>query len=560
MSVGDREKSDITNQESNSELPIVDVLFKVVDDLCLEVEQHKCDGTCSSDEQCSEAIMLNARLTARLGARIRELRAARAQNVRALLHEYSWNFDTARFKSPVALKNFRTALRVVRQVCDSDNVQSSVKSKPTSLTAWECQKCSFANKPDFLMCEMCLQQRPSTNVLNVETPASPTQKRHSRSTSSSLLTDDGSNLEWQQEVGALGQRLDACDCEGEWVPATVIEAKFNSATGRLEKLFISYELWDPKWDEWVAVPSDRIAPFKSHRMQYRWPPGAHLRPEFDSSSYSHFRKLLKTENTRRPPEISDKAPGPGSEIRCTVPETPSAVVSEGEKISDIPPNKTIANDEMIEAVTKSLAASNLSNPESKSQLAKSSDILACSISDLVDQDYVIAEFSDLSPASSNASPTDLTRPTHSGDPEFTLSPTVVPESVLGPVGDPGSDMSPSRVPGSDLGPSGVSEFDIGTSGVESGMNPSGVESGLNQSGVESSLKPSGVVSGLDPTGVESGLNPSVPSLIDESAVIVQEPSGEDEEWDMLPEVAPEVKIQAQPLIDSCYFGPKGEPA
>eukprot|EP01083_Nonionella_stella_P280909 955843_1 len=539
MSVGDREKSDITTQESNSELPIVDVLFKVVDDLCLELEQHKCDGTCSSDEQCSEAIMLNARLTTTLGARIRELRAARAQNVRALLHEYSWNFDRARFKSPVALKNFRTALRVVRQVCDSDNVQSSVKSKPTSLTAWECQKCSFANKPDFLMCEMCLQQRPSTNV---ETPASPTQKRHSHSTSSSLLTDDGSNLEWQQEVGALGQRLDACDCEGEWVPATVIEAKFNSATGRLEKLFISYELWDPKWDEWVAVPSDRIAPFKSHRMQYRWPPGAHLRPEFDSSSYSHFRKLLKTENTRRAPEISDNTPEPGSEIHGTVPETPSVVVYECEKLSDIPPNKTIANDEMIEAVTKSLAASNLSNPESKSQLAKSSDILACSISDLVDQDYVIAEFSDLSPASSNASPTDLTRPTHSGDPEFTLSPTVVPESVLGPVGDPGSDMSPSRVPGSDLSPSGVSEFDIGTSGVESGLKPNGVESCLN------------------PSDVGSGLNPGGPSLIDESPVIVLEVEQTDEEWDMLPEVAPEVKLQAQPLIDSCYFGPKSEPA
>ena len=58
----------------------------------------------------------------------------------------------------------------------------------------------------------------------------------------------------------VGQWIDVKDTEGYWLEAQVIEK-------RPMEIKIHYNSWEDRWDEWLGVESDRIAPFRTYTIQ-----------------------------------------------------------------------------------------------------------------------------------------------------------------------------------------------------------------------------------------------------------------------------------------------------
>lgn len=62
----------------------------------------------------------------------------------------------------------------------------------------------------------------------------------------------------------VGQWVDALDTVGSWLEATVL-AYEERADGRA-RVYITYNGWPPRWDEWIDADSPRLAPFRVHSM------------------------------------------------------------------------------------------------------------------------------------------------------------------------------------------------------------------------------------------------------------------------------------------------------
>ena len=57
-----------------------------------------------------------------------------------------------------------------------------------------------------------------------------------------------------------GQWIDVKDTIEQWLEAQVIDVKEN-------KVFVHYNGWGTRWDEWIEMDSDRIRPFRYHTRQ-----------------------------------------------------------------------------------------------------------------------------------------------------------------------------------------------------------------------------------------------------------------------------------------------------
>jgi hypothetical protein len=58
----------------------------------------------------------------------------------------------------------------------------------------------------------------------------------------------------------IGQWVDVKDTIDQWLEAQVIDVKEN-------KVYIHYNGWGTRWDEWIDMDSDRIMPFRYHTKQ-----------------------------------------------------------------------------------------------------------------------------------------------------------------------------------------------------------------------------------------------------------------------------------------------------
>jgi len=58
----------------------------------------------------------------------------------------------------------------------------------------------------------------------------------------------------------IGEWIDVRDASGQWIEGQIINHYG-------EYVYIHYNGWDNRWNEWISVNSDRIMPFRSHTVQ-----------------------------------------------------------------------------------------------------------------------------------------------------------------------------------------------------------------------------------------------------------------------------------------------------
>lgn len=60
----------------------------------------------------------------------------------------------------------------------------------------------------------------------------------------------------------IGQWVDVKDSVNQWLEAQVIKVNESEM-----KVFVHYNGWSSRWDEWIDMKSDRIALFRTHTVQ-----------------------------------------------------------------------------------------------------------------------------------------------------------------------------------------------------------------------------------------------------------------------------------------------------
>jgi RNA binding activity-knot of a chromodomain len=82
----------------------------------------------------------------------------------------------------------------------------------------------------------------------------------------------------------VGQWVDVKDTIDQWLEAQVIDIKDN-------KVYIHYNGWGTRWDEWISMDSNRIMPFRFHTKQtsiYNYnSPFPNVKPDANVSVYNH---------------------------------------------------------------------------------------------------------------------------------------------------------------------------------------------------------------------------------------------------------------------------------
>lgn len=58
----------------------------------------------------------------------------------------------------------------------------------------------------------------------------------------------------------LGQWIDAKDTIDQWLEAEITDIREN-------EIFIHYNGWGRRWDEWIDMNSQRLAPFRTYTVQ-----------------------------------------------------------------------------------------------------------------------------------------------------------------------------------------------------------------------------------------------------------------------------------------------------
>lgn len=76
----------------------------------------------------------------------------------------------------------------------------------------------------------------------------------------------------------LGQWLDVKDTVNQWLEATVLDIDYRD-----RKVFVHYNGWPQRWDEWITFNSPRIAPFRSRTTH------SSLGPHFNPTPNNHVR-------------------------------------------------------------------------------------------------------------------------------------------------------------------------------------------------------------------------------------------------------------------------------
>jgi hypothetical protein len=84
-----------------------------------------------------------------------------------------------------------------------------------------------------------------------------------------------------------GQWVDVKDTIDQWLEAQVIDV-------RDDRVYIHYNGWGNRWDEWIEVNSPRIRPFRYHTRQsdsIHQSPFPNLRPDADVNLQSNLRDM-----------------------------------------------------------------------------------------------------------------------------------------------------------------------------------------------------------------------------------------------------------------------------
>ena len=64
----------------------------------------------------------------------------------------------------------------------------------------------------------------------------------------------------------VGQWVDAKDTIDQWLEGQVIQVNENN------QVYIHYNGWGSRWDEWIDINSPRLSPFRTHSIQYPYSP------------------------------------------------------------------------------------------------------------------------------------------------------------------------------------------------------------------------------------------------------------------------------------------------
>lgn len=91
-----------------------------------------------------------------------------------------------------------------------------------------------------------------------DSPATPEHATMSTEPPSAPVTPVGMHAYGQDVQFYVGQWLDVKDTVAQWLEATVMEVDSES-----RRMFIHYNGWPVRWDEWIDFDSNRIAPFRS---------------------------------------------------------------------------------------------------------------------------------------------------------------------------------------------------------------------------------------------------------------------------------------------------------
>ena len=70
--------------------------------------------------------------------------------------------------------------------------------------------------------------------------------------------DEEEKVEWKRKF-FVGQWLDVKDTVNQWLEATILRISDT-------RLYITYNGWPSRWDEWIEHTSDRIAPFRTKTL------------------------------------------------------------------------------------------------------------------------------------------------------------------------------------------------------------------------------------------------------------------------------------------------------
>ena len=91
-----------------------------------------------------------------------------------------------------------------------------------------------------------------------EAPSTPQQPSTSSSREDAMVTPEGMENYASDVQFFVGQWLDVKDTVAQWLEATVMEVDTER-----RRLFVHYNGWPVRWDEWLDFDSNRIAPFRS---------------------------------------------------------------------------------------------------------------------------------------------------------------------------------------------------------------------------------------------------------------------------------------------------------
>ena len=103
----------------------------------------------------------------------------------------------------------------------------------------------------------CGEPSPTEEQENaeIEAPANPQQPSSSEGI---VLSPLGMEAYASDVQFFVGQWLDVKDTVAQWLEATVMEVDTEQ-----RRLYIHYNGWPVRWDEWIEFDSNRIAPFRS---------------------------------------------------------------------------------------------------------------------------------------------------------------------------------------------------------------------------------------------------------------------------------------------------------
>ena len=91
------------------------------------------------------------------------------------------------------------------------------------------------------------------------------------------------SFQFSRQKLIIGQWVDVKDTIDQWLEAQVIDVKEN-------KVYIHYNGWGTRWDEWIDMDSDRIMPFRFHTKQTSFSnyisPFPNIKPDANVSVYN----------------------------------------------------------------------------------------------------------------------------------------------------------------------------------------------------------------------------------------------------------------------------------